>query len=247
MKTIIILLALTLTACAGTQARNAELWRQANIDRQLETDRQAKRIDSMRSSFLAQAQSCTDDTCRVAIAGFSALSTQNNQDQVLTATPPPYERDGAAKFRDVLTGLVPILSTLSGAAVNYKQAEHNRDIQLGQYNFLSSTIGYTTTAAQNIANAGPRIDVGGDYVSGTQHVGDDVSVGRDQISGTQTMTTTETTTRDSNNNNRNNSNDDSNNGGSCASGNGGNVGGTAAQPGTAGTSVGCTAGSGGGP
>jgi len=236
---------LAVTACANTQTRNVDLWRQANVDRQLEIDNQAKRLDVMRSSFLAQSQACADDTCRVAIAGFSALATQNNENQALTATPPPYERDGASKFRDVLTGLVPILSTLSGAAVNFKQAEYNRDIQLGQYSFLSSAVAHTTTAAQNVANAGPRIEVGGDYVSGTQHVGD--TVGRDQISGTQaiTNTTTETTTRDSNNNNRNNSNDDSNNGGSCASGNGGNVGGTAAQPGTAGTSVGCNAGSGG--
>lgn len=243
MKLLIIVLALTLTACAGTQTRNVDLWRQANIDRQMQMQEQRKQLESARTSYLAQAQSCTDDTCRVAIAGFAALSTNSNQQQQTQQVQIPFERDGASKFRDVLTGIVPILSTLTGAAVNYRQVETSRDVQLAQYNFLDSAIGYTTTAAQNIANAGPRIEVGGDYVSGTQHVGD--TVGRDQISGTQTMTTTETTTRDSNNNNRNNSDDSSNNGGSCASGNGGNVGGTTAQPGTAGTSVGCTAGDGG--
>ena len=253
---IVLCVALLTTACANTQTRNIDLWRQANVDRQLQLQEQHKQLESARTSYLAQAQSCSDDTCRVAIAGFAALSTNNNQQQQTQQVQIPFERDGASKFRDVLTGIVPILSTLTGAAVNYRQVETSRDVQLAQYNFLDSAIGYTTTAAQNIANAGPRIEVGGDYVSGTQHVGDNISIGRDQISGTQaitntttstsTRTSTETTTRDSNNNNRNNSNDDSNNGGACASGNGGNVGGTAAQPGTAGTSVGCTAGDGGG-
>jgi len=239
MKTLLILLMLAITACANTQTRNVDLWRQANVDRQLQLQEQHKQLESARTSYLAQAQSCSDDTCRVAIAGFAALSTNNNQQQQTQQVQIPFERDGAAKFRDVLTGIVPILSTLTGAAVNYRQVETSRDVQLAQYNFLDSAIGYTTTAAANIANAGPRIEVGGDYVSGTQRVGDDIT--------TNTTTITETTTRDSNNNNRNNSNDDSNNGGSCASGNGGNVGGTAAQPGTAGTSVGCTAGGGGRP
>ena len=244
-----------LSACANTQTRNVDLWRQANIDRQLQMQEQHKQLESARTSYLAQAQACNDDTCRVAIAGFAALSTNSNQQQQTQQVQIPFERDGASKFRDVLTGIVPILSTLTGAAVNYRQVETSRDVQLAQYNFLDSAIGYTTTAAQNIANSGPRIEVGGDYVSGTQHVGDNISIGRDQISGTQaitntttstsTRTSTETTTRDSNNNNRSNSDDSSNNGGACASGNGGNVGGTAAQPGTAGTSVGCTAGDGG--
>jgi hypothetical protein len=239
MKTLLILLMLAITACANTQTRNIDLWRQANVDRQLQLQEQHKQLESARTSYLAQAQSCSDDTCRVAIAGFAALSTNSNQQQQTQQVQIPFERDGASKFRDVLTGIVPILSTLTGAAVNYRQVETSRDVQLAQYNFLDSAIGYTTTAAANIANAGPRIEVGGDYVSGTQRVGDDIT--------TNTTTITETTTRDSNNNNRNNSNDDSNNGGSCASGNGGNVGGTAAQPGTAGTSVGCTAGGGGRP
>lgn len=237
MKPLLILLMLAITACANTQTRNVDLWRQANVDRQLQLQEQHKQLESARTSYLAQAQSCNDDTCRVAIAGFAALSTNSGQQQQTQQVQIPFERDGASKFRDVLAGIVPILSTLTGAAVNYRQVETSRDVQLAQYNFLDSAIGYTTTAAQNVANAGPRIEVGGDYVSGTQRVGDDVT--------TNTTTITETTTRDSNNNNRSNSNDDSNNGGSCASGNGGNVGGTAAQPGTAGTSVGCTAGGGG--
>lgn len=256
MKKILTMsLVLVLPACAGTQQRNAEMYRQAAIDRQVEAKLQADKQREQHSNYLAQAQACADDTCRVAIAGFAALASSGTQNQVTQAPPIPYERDGAAKFRDVLSGVVPIVSTLAGAAVNFRQSEINRDIQLGQYQFLGSAINSTTTAATNIATAGPRIDVGGDYISGTQHIGDTIAgdgnatrggrigddVGRDQISGTQTIT------QDSGNGNRTSSPDNSGNGGDCASGSGGAGSGTPTLPGTGGPSVGCTAGDGGRP
>lgn len=239
------MLPLMLTACAGAQQRNMEIYRQASIE-------QRARVETQQAAYARQAGACDTDLCRVAIAGFAAMSGGERSGQIIQ---PPYERDGAAKFRDVLSGVVPIVSTLAGSAVNFRQSEINRDIQLGQYQFLGSAISSTTTAATNIATAGPRIDVGGDYISGTQHIGDAIAgdgnatrggrigddVGRDQISGTQTIT------QDSGNGNRTSSPDNSGNGGDCVSGSGGAGSGTPTAPGTGGPSVGCTAGSGGRP
>lgn len=254
MKIISIFIGcVTISACAGTQSRNAELYRQVSAQQKADAEAQQERLQEARAAYLRGAEKCTTDTCVVAVSGFAALAFSGTQHQTNQPLAIPYERDGAAKIRDILGGVVPIVSTLAGAAVNYRQSEINRDIQLGQYQFLAGAINSTTTAATSIATAGPRIDVGGDYISGTQHVGDTIAgdgnatrggrigddVGRDQISGTQTIT------QDSGNGNRTGSPDNSHNGGACASGNGGAGSGSPTTPGSGGVSAGCTAGDGG--
>jgi hypothetical protein len=95
----------------------------------------------------------------------------------------------------VLAAVLPAAVQVAGSVY---QSQHSRDIALAQYDWLGSAIG---SLANSPALQGPSITVGGDYVPGSQHIGDAVggnwtgrdavgrdNIGRDQRTGDDTRT-----------------------------------------------------------
>lgn len=248
---VVILLALACTACASTASRNDARWQTyAQLTAaSAEAQRQADAEQSAQFDKIASSCPVGDSACVVAVAGFKALTMRGGGagPAAGAAIPaPPLERDVAAKARDLLTGVAPLASTLAGAAVSWRQSDNSRDVSLAQYGFLGGVVESTSDAAIAIAQAGPRIEVGGNYgdTYGDGYTGGDrTDVGRDQIGGDRIS---DSVVGDDN---RLDSPDDSFNGGDCTSAAGG-AGGTtgAGNGGTApgGPSTGCQAGDGGG-
>lgn len=130
------------------------------------------------------ATSCADDTCRVAIAGFAAMASQGAAQSVplqqYQRQPSGWERFGLA--------LVGQLGPLGQAAVSWHGLDTSRDVSQAQYNFLDNAISSMANSPALQGPSAPNINVQGDYVTGTQHVGDSVggdAIGRDSIGGDQ--------------------------------------------------------------
>lgn len=243
------LIALALSACTSTASRNDARWQTyAQLTAaSAEAQRQADAEQSAQFDKIAAACPVNDAACVVAVAGFKAL-TQRSAGSTAPAAipPPPMERDFAAKARDLIGGVAPLVGTVTGAAVSWRQSDNARDTALAQYGFLGDVVASTSAAAVAVAQAGPRIDVGGNYgdTYGDDYTGGDrTDVGGDQIGGDRTS---DSLIGDGN---RLESPDGSYNGGDCTSADGGNAGATGAGnqgASTGGTSNGCTAGPGGG-
>ena len=176
----LFLLVLMLAACSSVAERNQDTWAAAQ-----EASRKAQqdRIDQLaqrQQQVLAQGVGCTEDACKIAIAGFAALLgvAADAGGGTPTAVAPPYERDWAQKLGS-LSGLAGVLATGWVAVVN---SNNNADIQTAQYGFLESVIDNGAEAAAAIAGAGPRIEVGGDYTGGDRSE-TTTTVGRDQTGG----------------------------------------------------------------
>lgn len=175
---------LFLSACSSTPEKNADLWREQVRLQQEQQARLAREAAEREVAILEQAASCVDDTCRVAIAGFVAMASQNGNGRAPVSLPAaPYERDAAAKWRDVLTGLTPLASTVVGGAVSWRQSDNSRAVSEAQYGFLESVVLGTADAAVRVAEAGPRVEVGGDYISG--QVGDNIAGNGNATRGSQ--------------------------------------------------------------
>lgn len=243
------LIALALSACTSTASRNDARWQTyAQLTAAAaEAQRQADAEQSAQFDKLAASCPVGDAACVVAVAGFKALTQRTGAAAAPAAIPaPPLERDFAAKARDLLAGAAPLVGTVTGAAVSWRQSDNARDISLGEQRLFADVVQYTTTAAVAVAQAGPRIEVGGNYgdTYGNDFTGGDRTdvggdqVGRDDIDGSLIG-----------DGNRIGSPDDSYNGGDCTSAPGGNAGATGAgNQGTSngGPSTGCQAGPGGG-
>jgi hypothetical protein len=181
-------------------------------------------------------ESCArgDSVCGVAVAGFNAVAAMADAlGHKLDIQPPARERDGAEKFRDVALGLTAIAVPLTNTYQNIVTSKANKDQQIALYGTLERIIQSNNDAATIVAGSGPRIDVGGDYITG--QVGDNITGDGNAVahdtgsanSGTQVGG--DLTGRDHNDGsvvgagNRIDSPsfDNVGNGGSCAGGNGG--------------------------
>jgi len=192
---IAALLALALSACAGTATRNASLYEaQLNAVRQQQADRDLRQA-AMLEGLKNLGDKCESDVCRVSAANSATVavlagSMGGNQAQPLPA--PPYERDAGSQARDWFTGaaaiVVPGFQYLSAQS----QARYANDTAKAQYGYLDHVLTTAVTGSRDVGIAAvgavPTINVGGDYVTGTQTI-----AGRDLNSGTQTTTTTTTT------------------------------------------------------
>lgn len=162
--------------------------RDANYSAYLEARQQAAQQENAALRAISDASiGCAGDaTCVVAVAGFAALATRN---QTGAAGVQPYVRQASAGERIGLA-LIGQIAPLASAAVAWRSSDNSRDIALGQYDFLGGVVGSLATSP---ALSVPSITVGGDYVSGRQHVGDSVggdsiggdAIGRDNIGGDQ--------------------------------------------------------------
>lgn len=178
MRTLITLLLLSalllLSGCATTG--------EAAFYARQEAAEQARAV---RMAALADTSACNGDaTCVVAAKGFAAMAELGGggaQPQQYVPQPSTAARVGLA--------LIGQLSPLASAAVAWRSSDNSVRTAEAQFGFLGGVVSDVSNASARSAEAafnvlpqlGPRIDVGGDYVSGTQHIGDATTVGRDQI------------------------------------------------------------------
>jgi hypothetical protein len=175
-------LCLMLGACASTPTADPNYTARLEfIERQAAADRQQM------AAIAQAAERCSDDACVTQVAALAALASVKGGN----ATPAiePYRK----QFHPAWSLLGAIVPQLANAAVSWHQSDNSRDVSVAQFGFLG---GVVRDVAQSPALDAPNITVGGDYVSGSQHIGDAVggdyitghvgdAVGRDQIGGNQ--------------------------------------------------------------
>lgn len=168
----LIVFAIVLAGCASTANRNANLYAQARAadDRaaQAAAIREAEAQAARAAESAAIAAQCVDDACRTAIAANLALRDAINalargNAPPATATPVPYSRDGAAKFRDVLGGAAPLLLGLAGEWRNVELGAQRRDVDIASQQRELGTVQAVTGLGAAIAAQPPGIWVGGNY------------------------------------------------------------------------------------
>lgn len=180
MRAIILIASLLLlAACASTPDPNYAAYLEAATAAD-------QREQLVRGSVGDAAAACNNDaTCVVAVAGFAALAVQKGG---ASAGLQPYRKQYHPAW-GILGAAVP--AVIQGA-VAIRSSDNSRDIALGQYDFLANVIG-SVTSSPALQPRDPSITVGGDYISGRQHIGDAVggdqhigdAIGRDQIGGDQ--------------------------------------------------------------
>lgn len=163
----LVLLIVALAGCAGTRTADPNY---TQLVRFYEAEREA--TNQRFSTIAGTAEGCEDDACRTTIAAFAALAQVSGGG---SAGAPPAFRKTYHPAWNILGATVP---ALINGAVAWQQSENNRDVTLGQYDWLG---GMMRDLSQSPALRAPTITVGGDYVPGSQHIGD--AVGRDLISG----------------------------------------------------------------
>lgn len=172
VRLLSLLLLLALAACAGTAKRNESMYTAARA-----ADERAAKAAAIRESeaqaaraaeSAAIAAKCSTDACRTSIAtnlalrdAISALARGNVPAQ--TATPVPYARDGAARFRDIAGGVAPLLLGLAGEWRNVEISGHNRDIAGLHAARELGTVQAVAGLGGQIAAQPPGIYVGGNY------------------------------------------------------------------------------------
>lgn len=141
------------------------------------------------TSLAAASQSCTDARCVENVAALTALAMAGRGSAMPSAQ--IYRKQYHPAW-GIVGQAIPAL--ISGA-VAWRSSDNSRDIALGQYDFLGGVIGSVTNSPA-LTPRDPSITVGGDYITGSQHVGDAIggdyitgqvgdAVGRDQIAGDQ--------------------------------------------------------------
>lgn len=181
MKTVLIaILALALAACSAAPTRP--------YDNYLTAQTGLAQSRAMAISAIADASDCkgasNQELC-VAVAKFTAAMALQGGDSASKIAPPPREVSGAEKFAMVVNAITPGLGVLANAAVAIHQSDNSRDIAIQQQQTLGNIASAPWSSLDGILTAvapdSPGISVGGDYITGQQHVGD--SVGGDQHVG----------------------------------------------------------------
>jgi hypothetical protein len=180
MATTLVACAMLLTACAG--APRVDPSYQAYLEA---TQRSAQQEQLSRTAVADAATACAgDSTCVVAVAGFAALAVQSGGQrgasvQPYTRQPSAWERFGVAALQ-TLPGLGQVFAAVRAGDNNVAIARIGAEREAAVTNAWSAT---TTGVASAFAGLPPSISVGGDYVPGSQHIGD--AIGGDRIDGSQ--------------------------------------------------------------
>ena len=181
----------TLAGCSNSAVRNREAYdHYAEIVVKRDSAAAQERQDTITGLARAADRCGADARCVEHVASLAAIAAvaSSTGAQPLSLAPPAREPSASEKFAAVAGALSPLLGTLATGAVQWHQADTSRDVSRAQYDWLGAVVHDTAGAAASVAQAGPRITVGGDYVSGTQvgrdQIGGDLT-GRDVISGTQ--------------------------------------------------------------
>lgn len=182
-------------AHAGAAQRNAAMFEKA-LAQQLELAKleQAKAQDQAQAQAqadVAMINACASaadpsmcimylDNNRTMRTIMGALGVALGTNNAAKAVAPPYERDGAAKFRDAMTMPFQMIMGGMGMLKDYKLAQIGQESQAQQYGFLGGVLTQALQANAGvsqaaIANAQPNYNVSGVLVQGDQHIGDTVT------------------------------------------------------------------------
>lgn len=170
MRLSILALVASLVVLAGCAASPPKADYQTYIEF---VQRQQVAEEARIATIAGTAAQCATDECRTHIAALAALSASSGAKPL--PAPPRQETSTAGK---VALALVGQLGPLAGAAVSWHQSDNATRSAEAQYQFLG---GVVQSVVGSPALLSPTISVGGDYVSGEQHIGD--AVGGDLISG----------------------------------------------------------------
>jgi hypothetical protein len=177
MKYLALFLAFAmLAACGGAPKRNTELYNQARradaeqarAEALAESNASAARATSM--AALAAKCPANDTACVSALAdkmvmgdaiaalkaALQAAAKSNGRQAAI-----PYERDGFAKFKDVLTGVTPLANVAGSTWLAGKQSDNAREIALGDQATQRAIV---STVAE--LGAQPTTVAGGDVIGG---------------------------------------------------------------------------------
>lgn len=137
---------------------------------------------------LVDASACTDSRCVEHVAALAALAQVAGGGRQQIQAPAP-KRTFGDRAESIVKGALGILPALGGQYVGLESSRNSRDVALAQYGFLGGVISDTSAAASVVAQSGPRIDVGGDYVGGNRQ---DIAIGDDFTGGDRSETNTRT-------------------------------------------------------
>ena len=164
-----------LSGCATPRAADANYTAYVQfVQQQAEADQ--RRFESI----AATAQQCTTDACVQQVAALAALAQAGGGRS--SASIAPYQRQFHPAW-GILGAAVP---ALINGAVSWRQTEVNRDVSIAQYEWLGGMMRDLSQSPALHAPEAPAITVGGDYVTGQQHIGDTIGrdvIGRDQHIG----------------------------------------------------------------
>lgn len=176
MRLILVLAVLALSACASTP--------DANYSAYIEANARAQQQQAAQLASIADASACNGDaTCVVAAKAMAAMAVQGGASQQGVSQ---YVRQpGAAeRFGLALLGALPGLGQTYAAIDAGRNSVRIAEVNAGREVAIVEALGGVTgRVADAFALLPPSTHVGGDLISGTQHIGD--TVGRDQISGQQ--------------------------------------------------------------
>jgi len=182
--TLLIVVLIALTGCITPPKPDPNYEAYARI-----LDKQAADEQARYASLGAAAAACKSDACVERVSSSLAI--------VIAASGGGGSRIQPQQFRKQhhpAWGIVAAVAPqLVPGYVSVRQSDNATEIALGQYGFLGSVI---RDVSQSPALRSPSITVAGDYVPGTQHIGDAVAgdyitghvgdaVGRDNIAGDQ--------------------------------------------------------------
>ena len=182
IRKALILSTLLLTACASTP--------DAGYSAYLDAVRGQQQQTALQMASIADASACNGDaTCVVAAKGFAALAAQGGSNQ---AGIQQYQRQPSAAeritlgFLSALPGLGQIYATIEAGNRSVDIARIGAQREIGIAGAWAGAVGSGNAAwSAAFSSLPPTTSVGGDLISGTQHIGDTVSIGRDQIGGDQ--------------------------------------------------------------
>src|SRR5688572_8787194 len=126
---------------------------------QFQRDLQAER--DARLATVADVSACAGDaTCIVATKAISALA--ESAGGARGSGIQPYQKQPSTLDR-ILGITQAVLVPAMNAYVSLEQSNNARDISLAQYDFLGNVASTAGDTAVRLAEAGPRIEVGGNY------------------------------------------------------------------------------------
>lgn len=176
---LIALLVGLLAACASTREPDANYSAYLRVVEQREAQ-EAQRF----ATLSASAAACKDDRCVETVTAMAALaSVAGNRSGAAIA---PFQRQRSAAeavtlgVLSALPGLGQVWATVEAGRNSVEVARIGAEREIGIAQAWSGT---ALGIADAFSQLPPTVQVGRDYITGSQHVGD--TVGRDQIGGDQ--------------------------------------------------------------
>lgn len=181
-KTLIKIAAIGLMAviagCASEPSKNYAAYVQLQQDNATAATAKATALSS---SLDAQAASCNDDACKIAIAGFKALASMTGGNSTQQIAPPPAEPSAFDRTLQIVAAFTPFAadfvqykSVVENGETSRSIAQTNATVQIansnawaGAVNTVASHPG-TYIGGDQISN-GNKIDNSGLYNTGNQN------------------------------------------------------------------------------